>query len=215
MKGDELIEALVRSEYGSGKMLSLQLLAEVQRGYPARHVMRLIDGPNDWAAAEGAWILSEAGNLDPDVLHAVPHLVSHANMRVRYWSVDVLLYVASPTDLAATSAGLLLLADDDPIVRAYAIRQFAKLPLMTLASIGRSFESTPDYQRSARIATTMQLTDQASILQELGSSDVALRSAAMSAALRAGSATGILLERAKSSDDSAIERVANQESSVR
>lgn len=210
MKGDDLIEALLRIKSG-GSMLSMQLLAEVQRGYPARNLLRLIHSSSEWAASEGAWILAESGGHAAELLSELPSLVSHKNMRVRYWTVDIFLFVASTHDLKSTCAGFRLLEEPDSIVRSYAIRQFARFPSQVLIGICRATEMAPDHKSCGNLVKVMLATSEADILNGLDSAEVSLRSAAMSAAFRAGVLESTVLERALRSGDLALERIAEQE----
>jgi hypothetical protein len=211
-KGELLIEALMQAEEGRGKMLSMQLLAEIRRGYPVRNLLRLIQSDNDWAAAEGAFILAESGGLAIDLIDELPSLVGHRNMRVRYWAVDVLLFVAHPSQLASTCVGFRLLEDPDAIVRSYAIRQLARLPVSVLTKICEAAQQNLDHSRCARIGKALLYTSRDEMMEAMDDPDAALRSAGMSAAMRRGMLSNDLLERALNSGDDALHRIAEQES---
>jgi hypothetical protein len=184
-EGDGLVSSIVscgdRSYIGEQ---SIKLLDMIFSGYPAARLRGLITSANDLAAAEGAWILTEIGQLGAFVTDILPVIVHHRNYVVRYWGVDLLILHVSRLDVNEFCMCIGLLTDAHQAVREYAILQYARLELDATARFRQSSKLAPQCRN---IIDAIAEEDTARIVQLLYSEDVGVRSAAAAAAFRSGS----------------------------
>ncbi len=208
LNGDQIVERILASRKGRGSVDSQdanRLMKQIWRGYPARNLLRLIDSDNDWAAEQGAFALAETADAAADVLPDLARLIAHPNPRVRFWIVDYLLY-SIEVDLTLARFIRTFFSDSDAMVRAYAMKQFSLLPSSILDAAAEHINGIVDEVEHRNLFRQMQSADHLEISRGLRSADMIARTAAMSAALRAGELSEAHEEIAKTSGDAALER---------
>ena len=125
--GDELIELLLSGSADpdeEGKAAN-DLLAQVQGGYPARNLSRLIHSDSDRAVNSAAFVVSELGSGAAEVIDEVGFLLGHPSRNARYDALDAALAGASGEHGAVLAKAVMLLDDPDQAVRKKAIKFLA------------------------------------------------------------------------------------------
>jgi hypothetical protein len=117
--GDELIELLLAGQVSPEEegQAANDLLREVQCGYPAQNLGRLIHSESIKAVANGAFVVSELGAHAAPILDEVDFLLGHPLREARFDALDAALTAASAEHGAILAKAVMLIADADQAVR--------------------------------------------------------------------------------------------------
>jgi hypothetical protein len=126
--GDELIELLLSGgedpeEAGAA---ANDLLAQVQRGYPAQNLSRLTRSDSSRAVANGAFVVSELGAQAAQIIDEVDFLLGHPLRDARFDALDAALTSASSAHGTILAKAVMLFGDPDEAVRWKALNFLAK-----------------------------------------------------------------------------------------
>jgi hypothetical protein len=126
--GDELIELLLSGERDPEEQgaAANELLAQVQRGYPAQNLSRLTRSDSSRAVANGAFVVSELGAQAAQIIDEVAFLLGHPLRDARFDALDAALTSASGEHGAILAKAVMLFADPDEAVRWKALNFLAK-----------------------------------------------------------------------------------------
>ena len=125
--GDELIELLLSGEADpeAGGRAANELLAQVQGGYPAQNLSRLIHSDSSRAVANGAFVVSELRTRAAEILDQVDFLLDHPLRDARFDALDAVLTGASGEHGALLAKAVMLIDDPDEAVRWKALKFLA------------------------------------------------------------------------------------------
>jgi hypothetical protein len=126
--GDELIELLLSEEADPQEQgeAANDLLAQVQSGYPAQNLSRLIHSSSSRAVANGAFVVSELGAQASQIIDEVDFLLDHPLRDARFDALDAALTSASGKHGTVLAKAVMLFADPDQAVRWKALNFLAK-----------------------------------------------------------------------------------------
>jgi hypothetical protein len=160
--GDELIELLLSGEEDPEEegAAANELLAQVQRGYPAENLSRLTRSGSSRAVANGAFVVSELGAQAAQIIDEVDFLLDHPLRDARFDALDAALTSASGEHGAILAKAVMLFADPDEAVRWKALNFLAK--------------ATPDRLAAALLYLPDHVADLAAWLASAGSDPASL-----------------------------------------
>jgi hypothetical protein len=209
--GDELIEFLLSEEADPDEqgVAANDLLAQVQHGYPAQNLSRLIHSSSSRAVANGAFVVSELGAQAAQIINEVDFLLDHPLRDARFDALDAALTSASGEHGAVLAKAVMLIADPDQAVRKKAIKFLANATRDQLAA------AIP-YLADRHVADLVTWLDSAGsdpaslpeIRSRLHAPDKPTRMFAAAAAARVAEITRQGIEDAAASDDSDIRSFA-------
>ena len=208
-KGDQLISEIINAEPRLNDEASALLLDELYSGYPVVNLKRLIESDNDYAASEGAWLLSEIGSLGGGMIHCLPTLFNHRCFRVRYWAIDYSLLNLTEEIPEYICLALERFSDNIDTVRKYAIIQYSKLNNEIVEAVLSHANQTLPCSNVRQIAITMLEKDSDRLRASLHDPLVEIRSAALSAVIRSPADKYELLSEAAKSGDLVVRTVAH------
>ncbi len=182
-----------------------QLLLEIQKGYPCKHLRLLLSSESDDAVKIGAWIASELGPEGAELVQAMARRLQHPVKAVRLYALDCIYLWATSENGREVAGALRLLDDGDKGVRWKAIDSLQYASPDQLAAALEYLERTdPDSLHVAGLWWSLDLDKSertAQISERLGSDEPVIRKYAAVAAAQAEDASPELLKMCAASDD--------------
>lgn len=193
---------------GGNRSAGNDLLDEFFCGYPVVNVLQMLEGPEHALVSTGAFIASELGHSAAPIVADLEPYLNHPLVQVRFDLIDSILLCAEPRHGSVIAAALLLVNDNEKVIRSRV--------LFWLARIGRgqllaSLEFLGDGDLADRVRWLASIRSNAqSIPEQLGSVCGVDRlfgvTAAVRVALRGGSMSA--LREATRSEDLEVSTIA-------
>jgi hypothetical protein len=209
--GDELIDLLLAGQASPEEegQAANDLLREVQRGYPAQNLGRLIHSDSIKAVANGAFVVSELGAHAAPIINEVDFLLGHPLREARFDALDAALTAASAEHGAILAKAVMLIADADQAVRWKALNFLANSTQDQLAAAVPNLEDRYVADLATWLASAgsdpANLPD---IRSRLHDPDKLIRMFAAAAAARVVGTSRLGLDDAATSDDPDIRHFA-------
>lgn len=182
-----------------------QLLMEVRKGYPCKHLRLLLSSPSDDAVKIGAWIASELGPDGAELVQAMARRLKHPLKAVRLYALDCVYLWATEKHGRELAGALRLLEDSDKGVRWKALDALLyATPDQLTAAIGYMERTDPESVHVSGLWWLIDLDEeerQEQIAEQLISETPMFRKYAAVAAAQAAEACPELLEKCSESDD--------------